>query len=279
MPNTILDGRSVISFSGPDATNLLHNVLTCNIETLEKGTAQIGALLTPQGKIMFELIVSKVADDAYLVELGGEQAGAFIQRMTMYRLRSKVEIAESSESLVEISWGADSTTSSDTLRDVRFKSTDVYRRYLAAGTPDNGDEWDMLRIEYGVPEAGSDYALADAFPHDVSFDQNGGVDFTKGCYIGQEVVSRMHHRHTARRRMLIANGPMAGDTNTIVANEKPLGTLGTKVGQKAIALCRIDRVQDAMDSNLPITAGGNAITLTLPPDVSYDWQSAEPSDA
>lgn len=274
MAHIILGDRSLIAFSGPDAEHLLHNVVTCNVESLETGVAQISALLTPQGKIMFDFLVSRDEDDGFIVEIAEESAPAFMQKMIMYRLRSKVEISESSESFVRVSWSDDSTSSNTALRDTRFSHRTVTREYLDAGPATDRTEWDQLRIDNGVPESGRDYALGDAFPHDVSLDQNQGVDFQKGCYIGQEVVSRMHHRHTARRRMLIATCEKEFDKEAaITSSGKALGTLGTVVGTQALALCRIDRVEDAVKAGDKILAGETPLTLTIPPHVSYDWPS------
>jgi len=274
MPHIILEDRSLIAFSGPDAEHLLHNVVTCNIESLPEGVAQISALLTPQGKIMFDFLVSKNGKNSYLVEIAKDNASAFTQKMIMYRLRSKVEISESSESFVRISWSDHSTESAPGLRDTRFQNQVVIREYLDTGPATDRNAWDLLRIANGVPESGLDFPLGDAFPHDVSLDQNHGVDFQKGCYIGQEVVSRMHHRHTARRRILIAKSSgKFGDETAITSDGKSLGVLGTIVGDQALALCRIDRVEDAMIAGNPILAGDTSIALTIPPHVTYDWPS------
>ncbi len=272
MPHTILGDQQLITFSGPDAEHLLHNVVTCNVESLDIGIAQIGALLTPQGKIMFDFLISRQASDQFIVEISSDQAAGFVQRMVMYRMRSKVEISQPSESLVRICWDDDSSSTDDALRDIRFKDQLVTREYTDSGEPKGKADWEQLRVRSGVPESGADYALGDVFPHDISLDQNGGVDFKKGCYIGQEVVSRMHHRHTARRRILIAEASQAlCDETAIVSNGKTIGTLGTKIGNLALALCRIDRAKDAIDAGHPITVDEVPITLALPPAVTYQW--------
>ena len=276
MPNVVLDDRALITFDGPDATHLLHNVVTCNIEKLAPGIAQSCALLTPQGKVMFDFLVHRISGNVYAIDIAKDYAEAFVQRMKMFRLRSKVEIVESSESLVMISWDEDSTASSDALRDTRFAGTAVYRSYTEDGTVDDRTNWDALRVENGVAESGFDYELGDAFPHDVSLDQNGGIDFKKGCYIGQEVVSRMHHRKSARKRILIAKTETDfGAEEQLTADGRAVGTLGTKIGQHALALCRIDRVKEAMDGAVDIHAGDAPVTFSIPPSVSYDWPAAE----
>lgn len=276
MPHTILNDRTLIRFSGEDAEHFLHNVLTCNVETLPQGVAQICALLTPQGKILFDFLLSRENENAFLVDISAEQAAGFIQRMTMYRLRSKVEITESSESLIGVAWDNDSTPSSNFLCDVRFSQSEVYRVYGEQSGDEDRTAWDALRITNGIPESGSDFALSDVFVHDVSFDQNGGVDFKKGCYVGQEVVSRVHHRHTARKRFLVAEATADfGEESGVKSGGKTIGSLGTRVGKKALALCRVDRVKDAMDDAAPITVGDQSVTLNIPPNVSYSWPEVD----
>ncbi|MDP2731675.1 MAG: folate-binding protein, partial [Hoeflea sp.] len=128
-----------------------------------------------------------------------------------------------------------------------------------------------VRIAYGVAESGSDFALSDIFPHDILMDKNSGIDFRKGCYVGQEVVSRMQHRGTARRRVAIVAsetelphpGP-DGAATAILAGEKPVGSLGTVVGKTGLAMVRTDRVAEALAQNTPLTAGGSPVSLALP---------------
>jgi folate-binding protein YgfZ len=132
-----------------------------------------------------------------------------------------------------------------------------------------------LRIENGVAELGSDYAAQDAFPHDVNFDQTGGVSFRKGCYVGQEVVSRMQHRGTARKRLLViaAASPLEPGAD-LVAGGRAAGKLGTPAGNRALAIARLDRVKEANDAGQPLVASGVAVSASLPPGVSYGWPDA-----
>jgi tRNA-modifying protein YgfZ len=149
----------------------------------------------------------------------------------------------------------------------------VTRSYGSVGKEDAGLEaYDALRIQHGVAEGGSDYSFGDVFPHDVNLDQIKGVSFSKGCYVGQEVVSRMQHRGTARRRAVIAtgDGPLTGRAE-LTAGGRSVGALGSAVGNTALALVRVDKVKDAMDAGLEILAGGVAVTLSLPPHVSFGW--------
>ena len=117
-----------------------------------------------------------------------------------------------------------------------------------------------------MAESGSDYAMGEAFPHDILFDQNGGVGLKKGCYVGQEVVSRMHHRGTARRRLVIAKAesPLPPAGTEVTAAGRTIGALGTVAGREGLALLRIDRAAEAAKDGVPVLAGDVALMLSVP---------------
>jgi folate-binding protein YgfZ len=127
-------------------------------------------------------------------------------------------------------------------------------------------EYEAHRIALGVPRGGLDFMYGDAFPHESDMDQLNGVDFDKGCYVGQEVVSRMQHRGTARTRTvkIILDDFSPEPGATILAGDKPVGTMGSTSGKNGLALIRTDRVSDALDAGLRLTAGGLAIHLAEP---------------
>ena len=271
MPIVHLADRAVISVSGPDAQHFLQNILTNDVDMIAQDEARPGALLTPQGKILFDFLLSRPTEDSFLFDVRQEVAEDFARRLMLYRLRAKAEISTLEQSLVGAAWDIESTSSqsdSSWLRDCRFPpEAGVWRIHAARVEPDaTVADWDKIRIKNGVAEGGSDFAASDAFPHDVLLDQNGGVGFRKGCYVGQEVVSRMQHRGTARRRVLIARAeaglPAAG--TAITANDRAVGTLGTVSGSEGLAIARIDRVKDAMDAGTPLLADGVALELSIP---------------
>ncbi|MHC1549586.1 CAF17-like 4Fe-4S cluster assembly/insertion protein YgfZ [Phyllobacterium sp. K27] len=275
MPSALLSGRAVLNVTGEEAENFLQNLITTDLDHLQKGKLQPGALLSPQGKIMFEFLVSRSADGLRLDTLQSA-VDDFAKRLSLYKLRAKVQIAVDSESLVAVSWGNDSGVSeSDSMvQDERFPDDlEVFRYYGNTAFNENVDAWTRLRIAHGVAEAPIDYTPGDAFPHDINFDQINGVSFKKGCFIGQEVVSRMQHRGTARRRILIVDSkvdlPPAG--TSITANGREVGTLGSVAGRSGLALVRIDRVKDAMDSATPILAGDILIQLAIPPEHRFTF--------
>ncbi|TPL82482.1 folate-binding protein YgfZ [Mesorhizobium sp. B2-3-13] len=269
MPFALLKDRALISVSGPDAEHFLQNILTTDLEALGNGEAKPGALLTPQGKILFDFLISRAGENAFRIECRADVSDDFIRRLMLYRLRAKVEIAKSEQTLVTVAWGKESIASesdSTAVADRRFGDEGVTRFH--AGTAEAGDiaAWQAFRIAHGIAESGSDYALGDAFPHDVLLDEMGGVGFKKGCYVGQEVVSRMQHRGTARRRVLIVQAglplPAAGAELTV--GGRPVGTLGSTVTLTGLAIARIDRVKAALDAGQPVLADNVPVTLTIP---------------
>jgi len=273
---TVQLARTVVEIAGPEAEHFLQNIITTDLGLLGEGEARPGALLTPQGKILFDFLVSRAGADRLRLDVRSDVADDFVRRLMLYKLRAMVEISKQEQSLVAAGWETDSASSqtdSTVLRDGRFPEDAgvhrIYARNIAADA--SVADWDALRIRHAVAESGADYQLGDAFPHDVLLDQNGGVGFRKGCYVGQEVVSRMQHRGTARRRVLIVEGdadlPPAG--TQIVAGGKVAGELGTARGRQGLAIARIDRVKDAMDQGIALTAADVPLKLSIPPWASF----------
>lgn len=279
MPSTTLAGRSVISVTGEDAQTLLQGVITTDLEALGDAEVMPGALLSPQGKILFDFLVSRSAHGLRL-EVTSSVAPDLARRLTLYRMRAKAEIVVEEESPVGVSWSVDSSDlPAGAARDRRFPDDAAVFRLYGAPLPAPGatpGEWTGLRIAHGVAEGGEDYALGDAFPHDVNLDQTSGVSFKKGCFIGQEVVSRMQHRGTARRRVLIAHAvaDLPAKGTPLIAGGREVGVLGSVCGREALALARIDRVKAALDAGEPVTADGMEVRLDIPPAASFAWPQA-----
>ncbi|WP_139975530.1 MULTISPECIES: YgfZ/GcvT domain-containing protein [Brucella/Ochrobactrum group] len=278
-----LSNRALVHITGDDAEKFLQAVITTDLDKLGPDDLKPGALLAPQGKILFDFLVSRI-DGGLRFDLPAGIAADFVKRITLYKLRAKAEIAQLPESLVSVSWQTESHSShNDSIkRDSRFPTElNVYRIYGQADGTTDESAWTKLRAEYGIAEGEADFGYNDVFPHDVNFDQSGGVSFPKGCFIGQEVVSRMQHRGTARRRVLVARSggtlPPMGTPLTVDGRE--VGTMGSSADMIGIALVRIDRVKDAMDAGGIILAGGTPVTLTLPPHVRFGFPEAEAGNA
>ena len=260
MDAAFLADMSRIAIGGPDAEDFLQNLITADLENLEVGKAAPGALLTPQGKIMFFFMISREGD-GFSIEIETAQADAFVKRLTMYRLRAKVDIGTPEVGGTTVS----AAQAEGAVADLRFEKAGIalYRKPGGAG---ERDAYDALRAEVGIAEAGFDFTLGDAFPHDIMLERTAGVSFKKGCYVGQEVVSRMQHRSTARRRVVLVSAdlPLPPSGTEIVAGGKVCGTLGTVSWMRGLAIARIDRIGAAMAAGDVVMAGDLQVRVELP---------------
>ncbi|WHO72152.1 folate-binding protein YgfZ [Rhizobium sp. BT03] len=280
MPAVFLKDRALLSISGAEAQSFLQNLITTDIISLAPDEARPGALLTPQGKILFDFMIWQDGD-GYTIETDAGQRDGLLKRLTMYKLRAAVTLAARAEEGVTVCWGegaedvldsqsvrdSPSVRDSQGVRDSRFAKAGITLTRRAGRHGDGAEAlYDALRISHGVVTSGSDFALQDAFPHDVLMDFNGGLSFRKGCYVGQEVVSRMQHRGTARRRVVTVSAATAlPETGTeITVAGKPVGTLGSVEGDHGLAIVRIDRAGAAMAAGTPLLAGETPVSLVLP---------------
>ncbi len=276
MSSAFLPNRRFIRIGGEAASDFLQNLITTDLDSLSDGEARAGALLTPQGKILFDFLIARDGA-AYRLETDKDQQEALLRRLAMYKLRAAVDLQAEETQGVSVHWG--DSVPQHGVKDGRFAKAGVVL-YRVPGHHVSGDSssYDLLRIAYGVAESGRDYALQDAFPHDVLMDVNDGVSFKKGCFVGQEVVSRMKHRGTARRRVVTVSGehilPAAG--TEIMAGGKPIGTLGTVVADKGLAIVRTDRAADAMSSNVAMMAGDVTVSVSLPEWTGLSFPSTDP---
>jgi tRNA-modifying protein YgfZ len=267
-----LEDRGVLRVSGADSTGFLQGLLTNDVERLEPAHARYAALLTPQGKILFDMIVVRAPGDApsYFIDCAAAQAAELAKRLGFYKLRAKVAIAdESATRAVAAFWGAEPPGLDDGLlyadpRDARLGWRAILPRPAAAAIgPEHGGEYEGLRIAIGAPKGGLDFVYSDAFPHDANFDLLHGIDFDKGCYVGQEVVSRMKHRGTARKRVarVKLDGPAPAPGTPVLDRDLAVGALGSASGREALALIRLDRAEEAKAAGRALSAGGVGLAL------------------
>jgi folate-binding protein YgfZ len=280
-----LPDRGAVRIAGPDAATLLQNVVTLDIAAVDRHGSGYGALLTPQGKILWDFVLHKLPN-GYAAELRVDQTAAFAKRLALYKLRAKVEIAPAPELAILVAWDAEAAARADPspqgggegARDPRLAR--LGRRWLAPVDSVEANaaatDWHAHRIALAIPEGGVDFVFGDTFPHDAAMDSLHGVAFEKGCYIGQEVVSRMHHRGTARRRVvaLSAAGLLPEAGADIVAGGAPVGRLGSSAAGRAIGIARLDRLRAALDAGQPVQVAGEEIAVSLPPWATYDWPAA-----
>lgn len=283
MKAALLRDRGVVKVAGEDARAFLHGLLSANILTLAPGAARFGALLSPQGKIFADfMIVEAPAREGggFFLDLPGDLANPLVDKLNLYKLRSRVIIENLSEVLgVLAAWGGAGTTAMGlAYPDPRLPALGLrlmlppHRASDAAAELDaecvDPSEYEAHRIALGIPRGGADFKYGDAFPHEADMDQLGGVDFAKGCYVGQEVVSRMEHRGIARTRVLPiryqGTAPRSGEP--IMSGQRQIGTMGSASAGQGLALLRIDRLADALSAGEPLLAAGIAIEPLKP-----DW--------
>ena len=196
-----------------------------------------------------------------------------LQKLTFYKLRAKVTIEPLDALSVLAAWdGIGATEYGLDYRDPRLPAlgqrllvpAEVAKEAAAdlGASLVDASEYDAHRIALGVPRGGVDFIYGDAFPHEADLDKLNGVDFKKGCYIGQEVVSRVEHRGTARNRIV----PVAFDEHAaeegsaVMAGDKTVGIMGSSAGNLGLAMLRVDRVADALAAGMPLLAGGIPMT-------------------
>jgi hypothetical protein len=283
MKAALLSDRGVIKVAGDGARNFLHGLVTADILKLSVGDACFCALLTPQGKIIADFMVAEAPPGdggGFLLDIPRALAATLLQRLNLYKLRAKVVVEDLSEALCVMAAWDGSGASARGLRyaDPRLPALGMRimlpPHLVAAAAGDlaatlvDADEYETHRIALGVPRGGLDFSYGDAFPHEADMDQLGGVDFAKGCYVGQEVVSRMEHRGTARTRVVPVryDGTAPEPGTAIVAGDRQVGTVGSAAGGRALALVRLDRAAEAMSRDEPLLGGGMPIHLVKP-----DW--------
>ena len=280
MKAAFLPDRGVIKVAGEDARSFLNGLITTDLDRLGPGLGRFGALLTPQGKIIVDFLITEAPSGhggGFLIDCPKPLADTLATKLKFYKLRAKVTVEKLDDLGVLAAWdGAAAAQPELAFTDPRDADLGIrvlipadlkekLAALIGAELVDAG-EYEVHRIATGVPRGGLDFMYNDAFPHETNMDRLAGVDFDKGCYVGQEVVSRMQHRGTARTRSvkLLLDGPSPEPGISVLAGDKQVGTMGSSARGRGIALVRIDRVADALDAGQTLTAGGLNVTLAEP---------------
>ena len=265
----MLPQRVVLRLEGPDAAHFLHNLVTADIEGLAPGKATCAALLTPQGKILFDFFVLRTGE-GFLIDCAASQKAELLKRLGLYKLRAKVEISAADDLAVGVSPLEPATE----FRYIDPRSPALAWRFMGAQSMDAAADYDQARIALGLADSDADLGSGEFFPHEANLDQLGAVSFKKGCYIGQEVVSRMEHRGTARSRIVPVdlNGPAPAKGSEIRAGDKQIGTLLSSSGQMALALIRLDRLAEATE---PLLTADVRVEVLKPRWARYDVPNAK----
>lgn len=288
MQAALLPDCGVLKVAGDDARRFLNGLVTNDIAKIAPGRACYAALLTPQGKIIGDFIVAEApAEDGggFFLDVPKALARTLVDKLNFYKLRAKVRVEDLSESLgVMAVWdGVGASEYGLCYADPRLAALGwrvMLPPQLAAEAADDlgvtlaePEAYEAHRIALGVPRGGMDFAYGDTFPHEADMDQLGGVDFDKGCYVGQEVVSRVEHRASARSRIVpVAYDEFAPSSGLpVMAGDKQVGNLGSAAKGRALALLRLDRVQDALAAGLPLTCGGTTVHVIKPDWAKFSW--------
>lgn len=287
-PFAYLPHRAILSLTGPDTITLLERLVTHATNDWAPDETRYGALLTPQGKILADYLAIRTPDGV-LLDVSETQIDDLAKRLKMFRLRSQVDI----ERLEDVSVVAGLDAAPDGIRpipgmqrvylDSRIPGGRLRGLIAKEGSAPEDDDpaaqgWQSLaayhadRIAHCIPEQGFDFGQADAFPADINMDVLGGVALNKGCFVGQEVVSRMHRRGQIRKRTLtvrVATGESAQPGMDLHA-PAPIGNVTSAQNELALARLRIDRWSKAEADGMPVLLDETPVTIEKP-----DWLITE----
>src|SRR3954470_16989361 len=288
MKAALLPERGVVKVAGEDARKFLNGLLTADVAKVTPQHAAFAALLTPQGKIMADMIVAEApADDGggFFLDCPRALGKTLVDRLNFYKLRAKLIAEDLSEILgVMAVWdGAGETEYGLCYADPRLPELGarcMLPPHLAAdaaadlgATLVDATGYETHRIALGAPRGGLDFHYNDAFPHEADMDQLNGVDFDKGCYVGQEVVSRVEHRGTARKRVVpVTYQDFAAEAGVPVrVGDIDVGVMGSSAQGRGLAMLHLGRIGDALAAGHPIVSGGVAIHPIKPDWATFDW--------
>ena len=255
-----LKDRAVIALDGAEARGLLQGLVTNDLDRLAPGQGLYAALLTPQGKILFDFLIAE-GDGAVLLDCAADTAEALVKRLTMYRLRAKIGIAIRPQLAVYAGLSGRPAERAVTFADPRLAALGPRSIGAVAEMPDfleGPASYHATRLNLGVPE-GTDFGSGEIFALDAGLEELNGVAFDKGCYVGQELTARMKHRGTAKKRIITVRAdralPPAGEK--LMSGEVEIGEILSAYGSEGFALVRLDRLEQTKASltvaNIPVT--------------------------
>jgi folate-binding protein YgfZ len=279
MRAAILNERAVLRITGADARKFLENIITNDVDSLAVDQARFAGLLTPQGKMIADFFVIGASEDdggGFVIDAPAALADDIAKKLGFYKLRANVVIEPRPDlAVASILEGKASAELGIAFDDPRHPELGQRLILPADGAKadlenagfkiEDAGVYHEKRIALGIPDGGKDFVYGDVYPHETDMDQLNGVDFDKGCFIGQEVVSRMERKTTPKTRIV----PVTFDTAPfpgadVKAGERLAGHMGSGVNGKGLAKMRLDRVHEALSKGEKITAGGIEISLQKP---------------
>lgn len=261
--------RGLVCVSGPDAATLLDGLLTHNVAGAGPGACVYTAMLTPQGKFLFELFIIAPETGTYWIDVS--DPASFAKRLSLYRLRSKVTIEDKSEAyMVGAAWSAEALPP-HAIHYPDPRHSELPQRFIAPRVELQDEAaafaaYEQTRLGLGVPDLAVDLLVEKDFILEGLMDEMGGVDFHKGCYVGQEMTSRMKRRTTVKTKLcrIRYEGAAPAFETPILADGWEVGRMRTGGPGHGLALIRFDRAQKAKNDGQELRAGDQPIQLDPP---------------
>jgi folate-binding protein YgfZ len=281
-----LPDRSVLKVAGPDARRFLDGLFSNDLDLVTTEVAGYGALLTPQGKVIVDFFMIALPEEdggGFLIDMARAMLPDLARRLMLYKLRAKIiieDLTDTAAVMASTHGGALAADAGIVFTDPRDSGMGqraiVDAAEVAALATASEEDYHAHRIGLGMPAGGADFGYGGqfAFPHEALMDQLGGVSFSKGCYVGQEVVSRMQHRGTARTRIVpivFLDGLRAEEGSPVSVGERAIGNVLSTANGRGLAMLRLDKVADAMAAGEPLLGGGLPIRLEKPAFINFPF--------
>jgi len=274
--------RRIIRVTGDEAPDFLQSILTANVETLAEGAVRPGALLTPQGRVLSDMMILRMTD-GFLLDCDATRADDLFTRLRRYRLRRPITLEQLDSHHVWLGWNG-AAMPDGAAADPRHPA--LGWRWIGAegAAPQTGaqiapvNDWHAARITAGVPQGPEDLQPERALMLEAGLDRLGAVDFDKGCYVGQEVTARTHYRGLVKRRIvpLIINGAVPRPGSDVREGTAPLGRVlsraATDGGAVCLAAMKLSDIHRLMEDASSLTADGHSARLAIP-----DWMLPLPA--
>lgn len=266
MPSAHLPSRGIVAVTGPERKDFLQGLVTNDVNRLGPGAPLYAAMLTPQGKYLFDFLMVENGETIYL-DMEKARAADLVRRLTMYKLRAQVEITDESDRWAVIaSWGGpvDLPEGCLIIDDPRHPDLGVRALCPAGAEIEAGGEedYDRHRLALGVPEGAGDFEPEKLLILEGNLAELNGVSFTKGCYVGQELTARMNYRGKVRKRLIpiTAEGDMPVSGTAVMKDGKEVGQIRSGRNGHALALLRVEDIEDGGR----YTCGNATVTVEVP---------------
>jgi folate-binding protein YgfZ len=266
---THLPTRGLLALSGEDVISFLQGLVSNDTRLLEKGEAVYAALLTPQGKFLHDFFL--IPREGKIL-LDGEKARLddLCKRLTLYKLRSKVTIEKLPDAFGVVALWGEGAPAGGAFADPRlpalgFRWVGDVSQFSAAdaqGASEAG--YDRHRLELGVPDGSRDMIVEKSFLLECGFEELHGLDFKKGCYVGQEVTARTHYRGQVKKAMFMVRGSLSAPGTPIMSGEAQAGEMRSSAGDIGLAILRIAEVEKSLKGEMPLCAGDRVIEAAWP---------------